>query len=96
MRPKQHRTLTSLLESLLEHLLIDVRVNGYWAISNVTGSALYFRQYGLPLIRHVYLNNFIHMESKQTVIQEITFCLLNYLCNITHQEQVEELADITI
>lgn len=43
MRPKQHCTLASLLESVLEHLLIEVRVNGYWAISNVTGSPQYFR-----------------------------------------------------
>jgi hypothetical protein len=96
MRPRQHYTLTSLLESLLEHLLIDIRVNGYWTISNITGSALYFRQHGLSLIRHIYINDFLHMEGKQIVIQEITFCVLNYLCNITRQEEVEELSEITI
>lgn len=96
MRPKQHCTLTSLLESLLEHLLIDVRINSYWVISNVTGSALYFRQYGLALLSHIYLNDFLHLESKQTVIQEITFCVLNYLCNITHREEVEELSEIAL
>jgi hypothetical protein len=80
MRPRQHYTLTSLLESLLEHLLIDIRVNGYWTISNITGSALYFRQHGLSLIRHIYINDFLHMEGKQIVIQE----------------EVEELSEITI
>ncbi len=80
----------------MENIVLEVRVKTYWVVSNITGSSIYYRQFGLPFITHIYTHQFLNLEShNQTVSNEITICILNYLCNLNSLSEIDQLLSIT-